>query len=113
MVVIFIVGLIKKISLYKMSYFLDAHICSKNSIKVELDLSNYAIKSDLKNVAGVDTSNFAKKSYLSSLKLNIPKNVPNVSDSLKSKVDKLHVDKLIPVLTDLRILSDVVESEVF
>ena len=32
---------------------------------------------------------------------------------MKSKVDKLHVDKLIPVPTDLRILSDVVESKVF
>ena len=29
-------------------------------VKVELDLSNYATKADLKNVAGVDTSKFAK-----------------------------------------------------
>ena len=29
-------------------------------MKVELDLSNYATKADLKNVAGVDTSKFAK-----------------------------------------------------
>ena len=27
-------------------------------VKVELDLSNYAIKADLKNAAGVDTSKF-------------------------------------------------------
>ena len=31
------------------------------NVKVELDLSNYAAKEDLKNVAGVDTSKFAKK----------------------------------------------------
>ena len=30
-------------------------------VKVELDLSNYATKVDLKNVIGVDTSKFAKK----------------------------------------------------
>ena len=29
-------------------------------VKVELDLSNYATKANLKNVAGVDTSKFAK-----------------------------------------------------
>ena len=32
-------------------------------VKVELDLSNYATKTDLKNVAGVDTSSFAKKQF--------------------------------------------------
>ena len=31
------------------------------NVKVELDLSNYATKTDLKNTAGVDTSSFAKK----------------------------------------------------
>ena len=30
-------------------------------VKLELDLSNYATKSDLKNATGVDTSKFAKK----------------------------------------------------
>ena len=30
-------------------------------MKVELDLSNYATKADLKNATAVDTSNFAKK----------------------------------------------------
>ena len=30
-------------------------------VKVELDLSNYATKADLKNATGVDTSSFAKK----------------------------------------------------
>ena len=41
-----------------MSYFPPY---SKNKIGVELDLSNYATKSDLKNATVVDTSQFAKK----------------------------------------------------
>ena len=47
MIIHSIVGLIKKMSLYKMSYFPEPYTYSKNKIKVELDLSNYAIKSDL------------------------------------------------------------------
>ena len=39
-----IVGLIKKISLYKMSYFPQTYSHIKSKIKVELDLSNYAAK---------------------------------------------------------------------
>ena len=31
------------------------------NVKVELDLSNYATRADLKNATGVDTSDFAKK----------------------------------------------------
>ena len=43
-----------------MSYFpLRSH--SKNKIEVELDLSIYATKSNLKNVTVVDISQFAKK----------------------------------------------------
>ena len=34
---------------------------SLGKVKVELDLSNYATKADLKNATGVDTSTFAKK----------------------------------------------------
>ena len=43
-----------------MSYF-PLHSHSKNKIEVELDLSIYATKSNLKNVAVVDISQFAKK----------------------------------------------------
>ena len=42
-------------------------------MKVELDLSNYATKANLRNVSGVDRSNFAKKVTLASLKLEIDK----------------------------------------
>ena len=48
MLILLIVGLIKKILLYKMSYFPESHTHSKNKIKVELDLANYTTKSDLK-----------------------------------------------------------------
>ena len=37
-------------------------------MKVELDLSNYATKADLKNATGVDTSDFAKKKLIQLLK---------------------------------------------
>ena len=40
-------------------------------VKVELDLSNYATKTDLKNVTGVDTSKCAKKVDLANSKSNL------------------------------------------
>ena len=46
-------------------------------MKIELDLSNYAIKADLKNTTGVDTSKFAKKVDLPSLKSEVDKFVIN------------------------------------
>ena len=42
-------------------------------MKVEWDLSSYATKANLRNVSGVDRSNFAKKVTLASLKLEIDK----------------------------------------
>ena len=47
---------------------MEPHTHSKNKIEVELDLSNYATKSELKNAAGNNTSDFAKKANLTSLK---------------------------------------------
>ena len=71
-------------------------------VKVELDLSNYAAKEDLKNVTGVDTSNSAKKADLADLKSDVDKldidklqNVPGNLRTLKNKVDKLDTDKLV------------------
>ena len=85
-------------------------------VKVELDLSNYETKADSKNAAGVDTSKFAKKVDLASLKSNVDKldlkNFPNNFSNLKSKVDKLDVDKLVPAPVDLSKLSDVVKNDV-
>ena len=57
----------KKIYLYKMSHFTDTYSHSKKKIKFELDLSNYATKSDLKSAAGTDTSKVAKQVYLANL----------------------------------------------
>ena len=84
------------------------------NVKVELDLSNYATKTDLKNATGVDTSSFAKKINLLNLKCDVDKlyidklkNVPTNLSNLKSKVDKLDVDKLIPVPVNLKAHSQV------
>ena len=66
-------------------------------MKVELDLSNYTTKADLKNAAGVNTSKFALKVDLA---------------SLKSEVDKFDIDQLVPVPVDLSRLSDVVKNDV-
>ena len=66
-------------------------------IDVNVDLSNYATKTDLKNISHIDTSNFA-------LKINLA--------SLKTEVDKLDIDKLAPVSVDLSKLSDIVKKDV-
>ena len=61
------------------------------------DLSNYATKADIKNISHVDTSSFALKTNLA---------------NLKSEVDKLDIDKLKAVHTDLSKLSNVVKNDV-
>ena len=60
-------------------------------------MSNYATKPDLKHVTHVDTSNFALKTNLA---------------SLKTEVDKLDIDKLVPVPVDFSKLTDVVKNDV-
>ena len=87
--------------------------------KVELALSNYAAKLDFKNATGVDTSKFTEKVDLASLKSNVDKldidklkKVPTNLSNLKKKVDKLDVDKLEPVPADLSELSYVVKDDV-
>ena len=66
-------------------------------INVKVDLSNYATKTDLKNVSHVDVSSFALKSNLA---------------NLKTEVDKLDTDKLMPAPNDLAKLSNVVRNDV-
>ena len=68
-----------------------------DSIKVNIDLSNYATKTDLKNVTHVDTSSFALKTNLA---------------NLKTEADKLDIEKLVPVPVDLSKVSDVVKNDV-
>ena len=53
MIIPLTVGLIKKVLLHKVSYFPELYSNSKNKTKVELGLSNYAIKSDLKSAMGI------------------------------------------------------------
>ena len=55
------VELMKNISLYKMSYFPKAYTHSKSKIKNELDLPNYATKSNLISAIDANTSKFAKE----------------------------------------------------
>ena len=73
-------------------------------------------KPDLKNATGVDTSKFSEKTDLGILKSekNIDKieKVPTQLNSLKSKVDKLDVGKLVAVPVDLSKLSDAVKNDV-
>ena len=86
-------------------------------MKVELDLSNFATKSVLKNEISVDASKFAKKVDIASLKSIVDKveidklkNVPSGLSVFESKVDKLDVDKLVPVPpVDLSELSNVIK----
>ena len=66
----------------------------RRNINVKVDLSNYATKTDIKNISPVDTSSFALKTSLA---------------NLKTKVDKLDIDKLVPVPVDLSKLSDAVK----
>ena len=92
---------------------------SGGRVKVELELSNYEIKADLKNATGVDTSKIAKNVDLASLEFNVDKldidklkNVPGGFSSLNSKVDKINIGKLETTPVDLTKISDVVENKV-
>ena len=64
-IIILIAGLKKRS--YKMSQYFALYRSSGGDIKVELDLSNYTTKTDLKNVTYVDVSSFASKTNLASL----------------------------------------------
>ena len=82
----------------KMSqYFPKPYEPFDGDINVKVDLFNYATKTDTKNILHIDTSSFALKSNLA---------------SLKTEVDKLDIDKLVPVPVDLSKLSDVVKNDV-
>ena len=85
--------------------------------KVELDLSNYATKTDVKTATEVDTTKFAKKVNLTNLRSNVDKldieKLKHVQTNLsKIKVDKLDVAKLVPAPVDLSKLSNVVKTGV-
>ena len=69
----------------------------KKNIKVEVDLTNYATKADIKNITHVDTSIFALKTNLA---------------YLQTEVHELDIDKLVSIPADLRKLSNAVKDDV-
>ena len=82
----------------KMSqYFPKPYEPFGGNINVEVDLSNYGTKAVIKNISHVYTSSFALKTNWA---------------SLKTEVDKLDIDKLVPVMVDLNKLSDLVKNYV-
>ena len=78
-------------------YFPKSYKPFGGDINVKVDLSNYATEIDLKNLTHVDTSSFALKANLA---------------SLKTEVAKLDIDKLVPVPVDVNKLSVVVKNDV-
>ena len=80
---------------YKMSYY-PLYKSSSNNIKVELDLTNYATKTDLKNITHINVSSFASKTNLA---------------ALKTEVDKINADKLNTVPVDLAKLTNAIEND--
>ena len=78
-------------------YFSKPYDPFGGDINVKINLSNYATKTDLKNVSRIDVSSFALKSNLA---------------SLKTEVDKIDIDKLGPVPNDLAKQSNVVKNDV-
>ena len=81
----------------KMSqYFPKPYEPFGGDMNVKVDLSNYATRADIKNISHVDTSSFALKTNLANLKI---------------EVDKLNIDKLVPVPVDLSELSDFVKND--
>ena len=75
-----------------MSYY-PPYKSSNNNVKVKLDLTNYATKTDLKNITHVDVSSFASKTHLAA-------------------VDKIDTDKLKTAPTDLAKLTNAIENDV-
>ena len=79
-----------------MSYY-PPYKSSTNNVKVELDLTNYATKTDLKSIAHVDVSSFASKTNLA---------------ALKTEVDKIDTNKLKTAPADLAKLTNAIENDV-
>ena len=78
-------------------YFLKPFRNFGGNISVKVDLSNYATKTNLKNITPIDTSSFALKTSLA---------------SLKTEAAKLDIEKLAPVSVDLSKLSVVWKNDV-
>ena len=79
------------------SQYFPPYESASNNTKVQLDLTNYATKVDVKNITHVDVSSYANKTNLA---------------ALKSEVDKIDVDKLKTVPVDLVKLTNAVKNDV-
>ena len=82
-------------------------------------MSNYVTKSDLKSATGVGTSDFAKKTDLASLKCDVDKldidklkNVPSNLSKLKSREGKLDLGKCETTAIHLSKLGNVTKNDV-
>ena len=80
-----------------MSKYFPPYNNSSENIKVELGLSNYATKKDIKDITHIDASGFVSKTNLA---------------ALKTEVDKIDTDKLKTVPDDLAKLTNVVKNEI-
>ena len=78
-------------------YFPKLYEAYGGDINVRVDLSKYAIKTDIKNISYVNNSIFPLKSTIA---------------SLEREVDKLDIDTLVPVSVDVSKLSHVVKNDV-
>ena len=81
---------------YKVSYY-PPYKSYSNNIKVKLDLTNHATKTDLKYITHVDVSSFTSKTNLA---------------ALKTEVDKIDADKLKTAPVDLAKLTNAVKNNV-
>ena len=95
LLVVFMIENYKRVY-YKMSTYYPPYKSSSNNIKVELDLTNYVTKADLKNITHVDVSSFASKTNLA---------------ALKTEVGKIDADRLNTVPVDLAKLTNAVKNE--
>ena len=80
-----------------MSEYFPKLFRTRENITIKVDLSNYAAKADIKSITHVDTSNFALKTNLA---------------NLKTEVDELDIEKLVPIPADLSKLSNIVKNDV-
>ena len=91
-------NVIKKKKKKNSQYFARPYETFGRDVNVKVDLSNYTTKTDTRNISHVDTSSFALKSNLA---------------SLKTEVDKLNTNKLVPASVHLSKIRDVVKNDVF
>ena len=80
-----------------MSKYFPSYNNFSENVKVELDLSNYTTKKDIKDITHIDASDFASKTNLA---------------AVKTELDKIDTDKLKTVPDDLAKLSNVVKNDV-